>query len=101
MAFQFAWKFLGESRGAPPGPGGTMWCLWYSQSLSAVQVRLEGGQIPLFQNVFCPDNCVPQKGELGTGTQKVATSPCLEQFIEEGIEIVWWESWSWLMTVLD
>lgn len=64
-------------------------------------MRLGGGQIPLFHDVFCPDNHVPQKGScavLGTGTEKVATSPCLVQCTEEGTEIVWWESWSRVMT---
>lgn len=84
-----------------PGCGDTVWCLWYSQrdipksdgsqSWLAIQMRVEGGQIPLFHFVFCPDNRVPQKWSravLGTGTDKVATSPCLEQFTEEGIETV-------------
>lgn len=107
------WKFLEGRRAAPPGPGcgDTVWCLWYSQgaipkcdgsqSWLAIPMRWEGGQIPLFCNVYCPDNRVPQKWScavLGTGSEKVATSPCLEQFTEEGIETVWWESWSWVMT---
>lgn len=84
-----------------PGCGDTVWCLWYSQrdipksdgsqSWLAIQMRVKGGQIPLFHFVFCPDNHVPQKWSravLGTGTDKVATSPCLEQFTEEGIKTV-------------